>query len=252
MIDRNELTILLDSWLEPHKIKDYTFNGLQFEGKRSITHIACAVDVSLDTLTQAAKLGVDFLITHHGLIWGGLQKITSFDKNRIQILCENNMNLYCSHLPLDIHKKLGNNALLIKLLNAKNTEEIFFDVGYYANIDTSYHQLKETIREYISEKIVEMNFGPDKINKIAICSGGATLDLKALFEASSKGVQTILSGETNSLYYHYAKELKMNILCAGHYATETFGIRAVSREIQKKYKDQKSIIYTFIDIPTGF
>ena len=252
MINRNELVTLLDSWLEPSKIKDYTFNGLQFEGKETVTHIGCAVDVSLDTLTKAAELGVDFLITHHGLIWGGIQKITSFDKNRIQVLCDHNINLYCSHLPLDIHKTLGNNALLIELLNAKNTEEVFFDVGYYAEINTTYHQLKKMIQEHISENIVEMNFGPDKIDKIAICSGGATLDLKALFEASDKGVQTILSGETNSLYYHYAKELKMNIICAGHYATEIFGVKAISREIYKKYTHQKDITYTFIDIPTGF
>lgn len=249
MINRNILIELLDSWLEPQKLKDHTFNGLQFEGKENINHIACAVDVSLETLQKAAELEVDFLLTHHGLIWGGLSKVTSFDKKRIETLCQHQINLYCSHLPLDLHPSLGNNACLIELLEADNTGELFFDVGYYANINTTYTDLKRKLQEKVSEKIVEMNFGNENIHTIAVCSGGATLDLRALFEAHSKGVHTIISGETNSLYYHYAKELKMNILCAGHYATEIFGVNKTIKEIKKIYPNLK---YTFIDFPTGF
>lgn len=252
MINRKELVLLLDSWLEPSLIKDYTVNGLQFEGKSNITHIGVAVDVSLKTLQKAGESGVDFLITHHGLIWGGLKKITSFDKKRIQVLCDHNINLYCSHLPLDKHPHLGNNAQIINLLDAQNTLEPFFEVGYYATIDTDYNILISLIKEKISTKIVEMNFGPQKIDKIAVCSGGAGLDLRALFEAYEKDVFTIISGETNSLYYHYAEELKMNIICAGHYATETFGINALMRKIQKIYSNEKTIKYIFIDLPTGF
>lgn len=249
MVKRDELVNLLDSWLEPNKIKDATHNSLQFEGKSEINHIACAVDVSLETLEKAQELDVDFLLTHHGLIWGGLSKITSFDKKRIDVLSQHQLNLYCSHLPLDIHPTLGNNACIIELLNAQSTGELFFDVGYYATIDTTYQELKQLLQEKVSEKIVEMNFGDNKIDKIAICSGGAALDLRALFEAHNKGVHTIISGETNSLYYHYAKELKMNILCAGHYATEIFGVNKTIREIEKVYPNLK---YTFIDFPTGF
>ncbi|MGL5956283.1 MAG: Nif3-like dinuclear metal center hexameric protein [Brevinema sp.] len=252
MITRNELTSLLDTWLEPQKIKDHTVNGLQFEGKDLIQHIACAVDVSLETLNKAAELGVDFLITHHGLIWNGLSKITGFDKQRIQVLCDHQINLYCSHLPLDIHPTLGNNASLIKLLGAENTHQIFFDVGYYAHINIRYQELKHLIQTTISQDIVEMPFGKKEIKKIAICSGGAALDLRALFEAHQQGADTIISGETNSLYYHYAKELQMNILCAGHYATETFGVNNVNKEIKKTYAHLDQMVYTFIDFPTGF
>ncbi|MGL4677418.1 MAG: Nif3-like dinuclear metal center hexameric protein [Brevinema sp.] len=252
MISRNELSSLLDTWLDPHKIKDHTFNGLQFEGKESIQHIACAVDVSLETLNKAAELGVDFLITHHGLIWNGLSKITGFDKKRIQVLCDHQINLYCAHLPLDIHPTLGNNISLIKLLGAENTKQIFFDVGYYANININYQELKCLIQSKVSQNIIEMPFGKEKITQIAVCSGGATLDLRALFEAHQQEADTIISGETNSLYYHYAKELQMNIICAGHYATEIFGVNNLNREIKKVYAHLDQMTYTFIDFPTGF
>ncbi len=246
---RRELVELLDSWLEPGKLKDHTYNGLQFEGCDEVAHTACAVDVSYDVLNKAAEIGADFLITHHGLIWGGLSKITGFDKDRIDILCKNNINLYCSHLPLDLHPEYGNNAILIEELGGVSTGEIFFDVGYYADISTTYTELKNTLKEKVSDKIVEMNFGGEDIDKIAVCTGGAALDLRALFEAADKGVNTIVSGETNSLYYHYAKELKMNILCAGHYATEVFGVNKINKEIKKLHPQIKT---SFIDFPTGF
>ncbi len=244
---RNQLVKTLDTWLEPHKIKDFTHNGLQFEGKTDIKKVACAVDVSLQTLTKAAELDIDFLITHHGMIWGGLNKITSFDKERIQVLCDHQINLYCSHLPLDIHPQFGNNACLIELLGAENTFESFFDVGYYANINTTYTQLKTLLKQHVSENLIEMNFGDEQIDKIAICSGA--LDLKALFEAHQHGVHHILTGETSSLFYHYAKELKMTVVCAGHYATEIFGVNKINKEIKKTYP---SLDITFIDFPTGF
>lgn len=250
MVSQTELVSLLDTWLEPKKIKDYTFNGLQFEGKKDIYHIGCAVDLSLEILQEAVLLKVDFLITHHGMIWGGLDKIVGFDKKRISILCNHNINLYCSHLPLDIHPKLGNNAIIMDILGLQTTGEIFFDVGYYAESSLSYQELINKIKIHISDKIVTMNFGPTEIKKIAICSGGATLDLKALFEASKNGVHTILSGETNSLYYHYAKELSMNIICAGHYATEVFGVQKLMKEVNKIYNNK--LHYTFIDFPTNF
>ncbi|MGL4388451.1 MAG: Nif3-like dinuclear metal center hexameric protein [Brevinema sp.] len=251
MLDQDTLVKTLNEWLEPHKIKDHTFNGLQFEGKKEIKKIACAVDISEEVLQIAIEKKVDFLITHHGLIWGGLKKIDSFDKKRLKILFDHEINLYCSHLPLDIHQELGNNALLIKILGMKNTDELFFDVGYIAeyNEEISYNQFKSKVSNLISPKIVEMNFGPSTIKRVALCSGGAGLDLRALFEAHEKNAHTLLSGETNSLLYHYAKELSINVICAGHYATETFGVRAIISKLQTFYP---SLEYEFLDCPTGF
>ena len=249
MSNKNEIVQLLDSILSPHQIKDYTYNGLQFEGKDNISHIACAVDVSLETLQKAEEIGVDLLITHHGMIWGGLDRIVSFDKKRLAVLFKNDINLYCSHLPLDIHPKYGNNAILMELLDLKSTNEPFFQVGYFATCQTTYSELIQKIKTHVSEQLVTMPFGPTTISQVAICSGGATLDLKALTEAYQKGVHTIISGETNSLYYHYAKELSMNIICAGHYATEVFGVQALTKELKNHYPSLKD---TFIDFPTGF
>ncbi|MGL4394477.1 MAG: Nif3-like dinuclear metal center hexameric protein [Brevinema sp.] len=251
MIKQHELVHKLNQWLEPHKIKDHTFNGLQFEGKEEVLKIACAVDVSEEVLLSAAKNKVDFLITHHGLIWGGLNKIAGFDKKRLQILFDHQINLYCSHLPLDLHDELGNNAILIDTLGMKNTGEIFFEVGYFAEYEQAipYQEFQAKIASLVSSNITEMNFGSTQIKRVAICSGGAALDLRALFEAHEKGADTLFSGETNSLLYHYAKELKMNVICAGHYATETFGVRAVMNQLKFLYPH---LTYQFLDHPTGF
>lgn len=251
MIKRDALVSLLDSWLEPEKIKDNTINSLQFEGKNDVINIGCAVDVSLDTLNLAAQKNIDFLITHHGMIWGGLKKITDIEKKRMEILFTHNINLYCSHLPLDKHPSLGNNISIMNLLNLKNTQEIFFDVGYIGEYEKpiSYNNLIIKIKETISNKLIEMPFGSQNIQRIAVCSGGAASNLNAIFEAYAKNADTILSGETNSIMYHYAKELKLNIICAGHYATEVFGVQSLGKKIITLYP---TCHYEFLDLPTGF
>ncbi|MGL4561725.1 MAG: Nif3-like dinuclear metal center hexameric protein [Brevinema sp.] len=251
MLNRDKLVILLDLLLEPQKFKDHTVNGLQFEGKEEIKKIGCAVDVSEEVLQSAADHNIDFLITHHGLIWGGLNKIIGFDKNRLKILFEHNINLYCSHLPLDIHATLGNNAIIINELGMKNTDELFFDVGYIAeyNQKISYLDFKSRIVQKISTKTVEMNMGSSYVQRVGVCSGGAALNLESLFEAHTKKVDTILSGETNSVLYHYAKELQINVICAGHYATEVFGVQAIIKHLQTLYPTYE---YMFLDHPTNF
>ncbi|SFB67806.1 dinuclear metal center protein, YbgI/SA1388 family [Brevinema andersonii] len=251
MIKRHQLIDSLDSWLLPNNIKDHTINSLQFEGRELITHVGGAVDVSIETFQKAVEQQIDFLITHHGLIWGGLKQITGIDKQRIQLLCQHDINLYCSHLPLDIHPTLGNNVQLIQLLDMTNTKELFFDVGYIGiyNSQISYSNFIKKIRKKISQNITEMPFGKKMIQRVAVCSGGAGLDTSAFFEAYAKGVDTFLSGETNSLLYHYAKELEINIICAGHYATETFGIQALLKKINKKFQNIKC---TFLDLPTNW
>lgn len=251
MIKRHQLIDSLDSWLLPNNIKDHTVNSLQFEGRELITHIGGAVDVSIETFQKAVEQQIDFLITHHGLIWGGLKQITGIDKQRIHLLCRHDINLYCSHLPLDIHPTLGNNTQLIELLDMTNTQELFFEVGYIGiyHSPISYNDFIEKIKEKISQNITEMPFGKKIIERVAVCSGGAALDINALFEAHTKGVDTFLSGETNSLLYHYAKELGINVICAGHYATETFAIKALLKKINREFQNIKC---TFLDLPTNW
>jgi len=247
-----ELVNFLDNILEPKKYKDHTYNGLQFEGKEIIKNIASAVDISYNILQEASNLNIDFLITHHGLIWKGINKIESVNKQRLQLLFQDNINLYCSHLPLDIHPTLGNNACIINLLGLKNTFESYYEVGYFAEYSTSisYNEFKKLINQYISNNLIEMPFGTKNIKRIAICSGGSGLSLDSLFEAHQKGADTILTGETCSILYHYAKELQMNIITTGHYASEVFGVQAILTILKEKFGSEYN--YYFINQPSGF
>ncbi|MGL5721645.1 MAG: Nif3-like dinuclear metal center hexameric protein [Brevinema sp.] len=245
---RNELTRYFNDRLNPLALKDATVNGLQVEGTNEINAVAFAVDASLETITAAANANADALVTHHGLIWGGLKEISGVDKKRVAVLCEANINLYSFHLPLDIHPTLGNNAVLMDLLGITRTEEIFFGVGYYGTCDISYHDFLTKVRDVVGSSIQEMKFGSDTIRKIAFCTGGAgTID--AILEAVRAGADTLFTGETSSLPYHHAKELGLNVICAGHYATEVFGVQALKKDLQSSYP----FIHTgFIDLPTGW
>lgn len=253
MIKRSELVSFLDQlFLDYVNIKDYTFNGLQFEGTENITKIGVAVDFSLEVLQECKKQKIEFLFTHHGMIWGSIDRIIGIEKKRIEFLCSHNINVYSSHLPLDIHPTLGNNAIITQILDAEKTRESFFEVGCFATLknEISYDNFKKLVKEKISKQIIDMPFGKKFIKKIAICSGGATMNIKAILEAHKNAADIVLSGETSSIIYPYAKELNMNILCAGHYATEIFGVRKILETIAKEYKN--SAEYFFLDIPTGF
>lgn len=243
---RKELLHTLDGWLKPSTLADHTVNGLQFEGKGEINKIAFAVDVSLQSIQAACDIQADALITHHGLIWGGLKAIAGVEKQRIALLCEANLNLFCYHMPLDIHPELGNNAVLMKLLGLKRSESIFFEVGYYGECSMPYPELIQRIRKYVGGQIVEMPFGPKLLRRIAFCTGGGGT-LPALIEAAAGGADTLFTGETSSIPYHHAKELELNIVCAGHYATEVFGVQALQKKLEQEYP---SITTSFLDLAT--
>ncbi|MGL5254899.1 MAG: Nif3-like dinuclear metal center hexameric protein [Brevinema sp.] len=245
---RKELENYFNNKLNPKALKDATINGLQVEGKNEINSIAFAVDASLATINAAAEMNADALVTHHGLIWGGMKQIRGVDKKRIAALCSANINLFSFHLPLDIHPQLGNNAVLMDALGITRSEEIFFDVGYYGTCNISYADLLSRIQEIVGSSIQEMKFGPDTIHKIAFCTGAAGT-IEALLQAVDAGADTLFTGETSSLPYHHAKELGINIICAGHYATEVFGPKALQQDLQSSYPLIKT---EFIDIPTGW
>ena len=106
---RDKLVSWLDSYLEIVAYDDISLNGLQVEGTDEVNKVVAAVDSSMTTFEQAAELGADMLIVHHGLFWGKPLALTGMHKRRVQFLLEKNMSLYAAHIPLDAHKEVGNN-----------------------------------------------------------------------------------------------------------------------------------------------
>lgn len=251
MVQIKEVINFFNNYLNPEKVTDFTYNGLQIEGKEEIRRIGFSVDSCLDVYEKAYELKCDMLVVHHGLIWGGLKKIAGSDKKRIDFLLKNNINLYVSHLPLDKHPEVGNNVQILKFLKARIVSD-FGDVGYIGELNNPlyFEDLLILINKIINNRASYLNFSSEKIKKVAVCSGEINLSL--LNEAIDRDVSTILTGEGKgqSLFYYPAKENNLNIIFAGHYQTEIFGIKALMQKTKEHFN--KHIEVCLIDIPNTY
>jgi dinuclear metal center YbgI/SA1388 family protein len=249
-VSRTRLTAYLDGLFDGIIADDSTVNGLQIEGAEEIGTVGFSVDSSLEVFEAAAERGCQFLVTHHGLIWGGLKKVTGNDYRRLKTLFDHHINLYVRHLPLDIHPEFGNNAGIIRALGALPKEQ-FADYGYFAEFPKAIPSgdFIGLVRDQISPMPVSMDFGPPEIRRIAVCSG--SLRPSAISEAVDGGAQALLTGEgsSSSLFYYPARESGIHVIFAGHYATEIFGVRSLCAKAAEKFKDLNTVL---IEMPTGW
>lgn len=242
----------LDSLLTPGAYKDAAHNGLQVDGGQSdVRTIAYAVDSGLSVLEAAAKAEANLLIVHHGLLWGGEQPVTGIYGKKIETLIRHRCSLYASHLPLDAHREVGNGFELARFLRLENLESFCEYKGQQIGArgtcgrgrDLEYFvDLAKTIPGATEPLILP--FGKKEIQKVGIVTGSGSFGILA---AHADGLDLLISGEAKQEAYHLAKELKVNAIFAGHYATETYGVAALARRLQKDF-DVKTI---FIDEPTG-
>jgi len=239
-----------DRLLRTQEIGDYegAFNGLQVENTGVVTRIAAAVDASLATVKLAVAAQADLLIVHHGLFWSPRQPWTGKNYELLRLLIENNVAVYSSHLPLDLHPQLGNNAQLGTALGLKNLKPFFpshgQDIGLRAHQKISRSQLAGKLERATGAKPKLITGGPETCERIGIVTGGAGAELK---HAAAAGVDTFITGEGPHWTYALAEELGINVFYGGHYATETFGVKALAAALSKRFK----VPAMFIDHPTG-
>ena len=245
MAKLKQITKFLDKELDINGIEDNSHNGLQVEMNRDIKKVGFAVDASLQTFKKAKKENCDLIIVHHGIFWNSKERIVEGMYKRVKFLIDNDIGLYGVHLPLDKHKKYGNNALLFKMLGAVIKEE-FGGVGYLGEFKKPkrFESIIKILNNKINAKCKILKYGPEKIKKIAVVSGGAAFDA---FGAIDKEVDMFITGEINHSIYHRVKESKMHFVAAGHYATETVGVKALIKIIKEKFK----VKTVFLDLPTG-
>ena len=227
---------------------DGAANGLQVENSGGITRIAATVDASLATVKLAIAARADLLIVHHGLFWSKSHPWTGKRYELLRLLVENNLAVYSSHLPLDAHPRLGNNAQLAAALGFKNLKPFFPSHGQDIGL-----QVRQKIsRAELAARLARATGAPPKLipgggeicERIGIVTGGAGGDLKT---AAAAGVDTFITGEGAHWTYALAEELGMNVFYGGHYATETFGVKALAADLAKKFK----LPWEFLDHPTG-
>lgn len=227
---------------------DGAFNGLQVENRGRVTRMAAVVDASLATAKLAVKAGADLMIVHHGLFWSPGHPWTGKKYELLRLLMENDLAVYSSHLPLDAHPKLGNNAQLCRTLGLKNLKPFFRSkgqlIGYRSRARIRRDELMQRLRHATGTTPTLVPGGPLVCREIGVVTGGAGSELS---QAAADGVDMFITGEGPHWTYAQAEELGVNVLYGGHYATETFGVKALAAELSRSFQ----VPWSFVDHPTG-
>ncbi len=253
-----QLSTFIDRLDDELRTEDYADvdaspNGLQV-GTRSgdIDHVAFAVDAAEATIDAAVAAEADALVTHHGLVWGGLDRVTGRAYDRIATLVEHDIALYVSHLPLDGHPELGNAAGVADLLSLR-AREPFGEVG--AETVGLFGEREEPIAiddltamlaaelHTGDQGVQTLDFGPDQVEQVAVLTGSG---VDWLDEAVAAGADLLVTGEGKQQVYHEAKEAGIHVVLAGHYATETFGVHSLQDRAESW-----GLETTYLDHPTG-
>lgn len=246
-----QIVEFLNNYLKICDIKDTCWNGLQFEGRSEVKKIGFAVDASIEAFKIAIHKEADFIIVHHGHFWHTQNpSIVGWAKERIDILYKHQTSLYACHLPLDRHRIVGNNAQLLKLLGANITNEFLLhegkNIGWIGTTKKAVplKQIERKLNTELKTNCIVLPFGKEKVKTVAVCSGGGGYG--GFYEALNSGVDLYITGDAIEVYYT-AQDSNMNVIFAGHHATETLGLKALAEVVDRKFR----IDCFFVDLPTG-
>jgi dinuclear metal center YbgI/SA1388 family protein len=245
-----ELRAYLDDYLNLSEVTDYpgAINGLQVENSGGVTRIAAAVDASEASISEAVRRKCDFLLVHHGLFWDGNAAVVGRRFRRLARLIRADVAVYSSHLPLDIHPAVGNNVELARALKVELQGTFAnhhgHDAGVWGTLEVSRETLTARLDDVLGVRVRLMPGGGEKISRVGIITGGAG---SMIHHAVAAGLDAFITGEGSHHTYFDAMESGINVYYGGHYATETFGVRALAKHIEQKF----GVPWEFLDLPTG-
>lgn len=263
-----ELVAHLDRFLNIDSIPDYpgALNGLQVENPGRVTRVAAAVDASEASIGTAVESGCDLLLVHHGLFWNGNRPVRGRRYRRLRLAIEGGLAVYSAHLPLDVHESLGNNALLARDLgmvpDGRFGEFEGQPVGMSGELDLPREALATRLEELLDSRVVTIPGGPERIRRVGVLTGGGGSMIE---DALRAGLDALVTGEGSHHTYFDAMEgfdlpatgggvvngegqaAGLNVYYAGHYATETAGVRALAAHLEGEF----GLPWQFLDLPTG-
>ncbi len=246
----SEIVLHLEKLLNHANVGDYpgAHNGLQVENSGRIARVCAAVDACEAVFTEASRVPGTLLLVHHGLMWGGARVFTGALRRKLKMSFDADLAVFSSHLPLDLHAKLGNNALLAKALGLRKAAPAFQSkgqsIGLIGEVDCSRADFAKRIERAAGGPVNLAPGGPARIRRVGVVTGGAG-DL--ISEAAAMGCDAFVTGEGANHTYTLAEELGVNLFYAGHYATETFGVKALAQHVARKFHRK----WEFIHHPTG-
>ena len=251
MAELRDVGAYLQDLLAVAETPDYppAHNGIQLTNDGFVGKLGAAVDACLPVIQQAVEQEVDFLIVHHGMFWSGVQMIEGAYYEKLKLAMEHNLAIYSAHIPLDVHGEYGNNVLLARALGLDETDPFFpwkgIQLGRRARVgDWTREGLIARLQGVLGSPVHCAPGGPAEVREIGIITGGAGSEVAAMAAA---GIDTFITGEGPHHTYALAEEMGVNLIYAGHYATETFGVKALAAHLSERYQ----LDHVFIDHPSG-
>jgi dinuclear metal center YbgI/SA1388 family protein len=244
MAPRDEIIAFADEYLELDAYPDYGPMGLQVTGAAEISKIVCGVSASLELFNRAAAAGANLVLVHHGLFWDrDPRTIDVVMRRRLEALFDADLNLAAYHLALDAHPEVGNNALLCRALGIEPARR-FAGVGFGGPLAEacSVEELAGRVEGELGRVPLVFGSGPDRIEQVAVCSGGAA---GYLARAAAEGYDCYLTGEPAEPSMMSAREAGLHFVAAGHHATETLGVQALSDLLARRF----GLDWEFVDLP---
>jgi len=245
-----DLIAELNRLLEPHRFRDYCPNGLQVPGKDTVAKLATGVSASAELFERALAERADLILVHHGLFWGrGAAPIDAPMKRRLKLLFDADASLAAYHLPLDAHPELGNNALIAaragadkQLSFAAHEGEPVGVLAGFAGEGIDSADLRARVATLTARAPLSFDTGPPRVRTLAVVSGAGA---SYLDEAIAAGADAFLTGEPAERVMTQAREAGIHFIAAGHYATETFGVRRLGEHLAERF----AVEQVFIDVP---
>jgi dinuclear metal center YbgI/SA1388 family protein len=241
---RDDIVAFADELLAVDAFPEYGRPGLQVIGADDVTKVVCGVSSSRELFERAGAAGAQLVLVHHGLFWRNEPLVIDRRlKGRLEALFAGNLTLVAYHLALDAHPELGNNALLAERLGARCEGE-FAAIGAGARYDEplTIEELATRLRDATGREPLVFSEGPERIRRVAIVTGGGGT---RLIEAAHEGYDALVTGEPEEPALHAARELGIHFLAGGHYATETFGVKALAARLA----DEFGLDSEFLDLP---
>lgn len=245
-----ELVEYLDRLLRTQDVPDarHAVNGLQVTNSGEVGRVAVAVDASQAVIDAAVADGSSLLIVHHGLFWSGLTPVTGRHYAKLKRLLDADVAVYSSHLPLDVHEELGNSAVLARELGIELSGRFGrwegTEIGWHGALDIRREALAARLDEVLGGRVMMMPGGPERIRTVGVITGGGGDLIGAAIDA---GLDAYITGEGAHHTYFDAMEGGINVYYGGHYATETWGVRALAAHLESRF----GLPWRFIDRPTG-